>query len=309
MHIFLYGPSGTGKSTVGAQLADSLNLKFLDLDVEIERAAGQNILDIMTKQGEASFRNLETAALRSVLSDPEKVVALGGGALLRDENRSLVEHAGQVILLEADLSTLVGRLSRDETQRPLLMGELETKLGALLERRGEHYASFPLGVDATRPPEEVVWDIQRLLGRYHLRAMGTGYDVVVKEGGIDGLGKMMKSRKLGGPVLVVSDINVAQHYIERVLKSLRDADFAASELIIPAGEAYKNLRTVESLWRGCLEAGLDRKSTIVALGGGMVGDLAGFFSLRLSYKDRLVYSVDDDSRTIFVHRARTHDGD
>jgi len=276
MHIFLYGPSGTGKSTLGLQLADTLNLTFLDLDAEVERVAGQKIRDIMAKQGESVFRDLEAAALKSALSSPEKVVALGGGALLRDENRSLAENAGRVILLEADLLTLVGRLSQDETERPLLAGELETKSAALLEYRRDHYASFPLRVDAAQSSEQVVWDIQRLLGRYHLRAMGTGYDVVVKEGGIDELGEMMKTRALSGSVLVVSDSNVAGHYVGRVLKSLRDAGFAASELIIPAGEAHKNLETIEALWRGCLEAGLDRKSTIVALGGGVVGDIAGF---------------------------------
>ena len=125
-------------------------------------------------------------------------------------------------------------------------------------------------------PEQVSWDIQRLLGRYHLRGMGAGYDVIVQEGGLDQLGEMLNARNLGGPVLVVSDTNVAPLYGERVLKSLSAAGYTASQLVIPAGEAHKTMETVEFLWRGCLEAGLDRKSTIVALGGGVVGDLAGF---------------------------------
>jgi 3-dehydroquinate synthase len=153
---------------------------------------------------------------------------------------------------------------------------LETKLAALLESRRDHYASFPLRVDGIQSPEQVAWDIQKLVGRYYLRGMGAGYDVIVREGGLDQLGEMLKSRSLGGPVLVVSDMNVAQLYIERVLKSLQAAGYAASRLVIPAGEAHKNLETVTALWRGCLEAGLDRRSTIVALGGGVVGDLAGF---------------------------------
>jgi shikimate kinase/3-dehydroquinate synthase len=276
MHLFLYGPSGSGKSTVGKVLAQSLNLSFLDLDAEIEAAIGQSISQFMTEQGEMAFRDAENGMLQKAVEGEEKVIALGGGALLRDENRMLAEATGRVILLEAELSTLVRRLDRDESRRPLLASELVAKLSALLERRQEHYASFPLQIDALQTPEDMAWNIQHLLGRYHPRSMGAGYDVIAQEGGIDQLGEMLKTRELSGPVLVVTDTNVAPLYGERVLKSLSGAGYAASQLVIPAGEIHKNLETVTSLWRRCLEAGLDRKSTIVALGGGVIGDLAGF---------------------------------
>jgi shikimate kinase/3-dehydroquinate synthase len=276
MHIFLSGPSGVGKSTIGARLADNLNLPFVDLDGEIERAAGQSIPDIMRGQGERIFRDLETDALKSAVSGPEAVVALGGGALLREKNRAMAELHGQVILLEADLSTLVKRLAQDKSERPLLSGELESKLTGLLERRKKHYDSFPLRLDATLKLEKVVWEIQKRLGRYYLRGMGRGYDVVVREGGIDRLGEMLKIRNLGGSMLVISDTNIAPLYGERVLKSLQAAGYSASQFVIPAGEIHKNLETVTSLWRGALDAGLDRQSTVVALGGGVVGDMAGF---------------------------------
>ncbi len=276
MHFFLYGPSGSGKTTTGKLLAKNLNLPFLDLDAEIERTAGQPISDFMTENGESFFRDLETAALKSAVSGPEAVIALGGGALLRNENRSLVEAAGQVIFLETDLPTLIGRLSQDENERPLLTGELHTKLPALLERRREHYASFSKCVNASQSPEQVAWEIQRLVGCYHLRSMGAGYDVIVQAGGLNRLGELLKSRALGGPVLVVSDENVYPRYGDKVLKSLQTAGYRTNQLILPAGEAFKNLETVLSIWRGCLDAGLDRKSTVLALGGGVVGDLAGF---------------------------------
>ncbi len=140
MHIFLYGPSGSGKSTVGQALAQSLNLPFVDLDAEIETVIEQSIAQFMTEQGEMAFRDAETDMLRKAVEGDEKVIALGGGALLRDENRALAEATGQVILLEADLPTLVTRLTRDENKRPLLAGELQEKLSALLERRREHYS-------------------------------------------------------------------------------------------------------------------------------------------------------------------------
>ena len=276
MHIFLYGPSGSGKSTVGSVLAQALNVSFVDLDVEIENAIGQTISDFMVERGENVFRDTETDALKKAIGNLDTVVALGGGALLREDNRSLVEAIGLVIFLDADLDTLVARLSGDEIKRPLLAGEIESKLSALLENRREHYRSFALRVDSSQQPEKVAWDVQRLLGRYHLRGMGNEYDVIVQENGLDGLGNMFKSRGLGGPMFVVSDSNIAPLYGERVLDSLQSAGYAVSQFVIPAGEAYKNVETVMSLWRACLEADLDRKSTILALGGGVVGDLSGF---------------------------------
>jgi shikimate kinase/3-dehydroquinate synthase len=276
MHIFLYGPSGSGKSTAGKLLSQALNIPFIDLDVEIERVVGQPISQIMAEQGETAFREAETNTMQKAVSETDKIIALGGGALLRDENRSLAETTGQVFLLAADLPTLVARLSQDENKRPLLAGELEAKLADLLESRREHYASFPLRVDASQMPEQVTWDIQRLVGRYYLRGMGAGYGVIVQEEGIDQLGEMLKAREVNGPILVVSDTNVALLYGERVLNALRAVGYTASKLVIPTGESHKTLETVASLWRGCLEAGLDRRSTVVALGGGVVGDLAGF---------------------------------
>jgi len=276
MHVFLYGPSGSGKSNVGKVLANSLNLPFLDLDTEIETVIEMSITQYMTEQGEKAFRDAESGMLQKAVEGKEKVIALGGGALLRDKNRTLAESAGQVVFLETDLSTLVERLKKDKNKRPLLAGELQDKLSLLLERRKEHYESFPSRVDAEQKPERVAWEVQRLLGRYHLRGMETEYGVLVQEGGIDQLGEMLKSSNLSGPILVISDMNVAPHYLERVLNSLETAGYVASEKIIPPGEDHKNLQTIELLWRSCLEAGLDRKSTVVALGGGVVGDISGF---------------------------------
>ena len=278
MHIYLYGPSGSGKSSIGKLLAQDLNMIFLDLDAEIEDDSGMTISKFITEQGEKAFREAESKSLQKYVNGPEMIFALGGGALLRDENRTLVETNGKVVFLETDFSVLSTRLSQDTNQRPLLSGEIETTLKSLLKQRQAHYDSFPLRVDASEAPEQVAMNIQRLLGRYHLRAMGSGYDVLVQEGGLDSIGLMLKTRDVDGPVLVVSDTNVAPLYSERVLTSLQAAGYNAGKLVIPAGELYKTIETVASVWRGCLDANLDRKSTIIALGGGVVGDLAGFAS-------------------------------
>ena len=287
--IFLYGPPGSGKSTIGKLLAENLNFLFVDLDQQIEAQAGMSIARIMAASGEPAFRDAETAALRQACDGllpglGGSVIALGGGALLRPENRASAEAAGQVVFLEVERPILLSRLTPDESQRPLLSGDPQTRLVELLEKRREHYASFKCRVAITggagqaelKTPQSLAWDIQRELGVYHVRGMGQPYDVIVEPGGLDQLGARLLERGLGGPVLLVSDENIAPLYAGRALASLRAAGLAAQTLVIQPGEDYKTLETVAGLWRGMLEAGLDRKSTLVALGGGVVSDLAGF---------------------------------
>ena len=268
-HIFLYGPSGAGKSTIGNILARNLKLPFVDSDQVIESKAGMPIPQIMEEQGEASLRDLETAALRKIIDNQESIIALGGGALLRDENRALAEDRGRVILLSANLSTLFERLQGDSHKRPLLAGDLKSKLASYLEKRADHYASFPLKVQVDgKTSEQLAHQIQVLVGRYHLSAMGE-YDVVV--GQVCDLANF----PMQNPV-IVTDKNVARFHGETVMSSLHRSGFSPKMIVVPAGEASKNLETIQKLWHGFLEHGLDRKSTVIALGGGVIGDMAGF---------------------------------
>ena len=94
-HIFIYGPPGVGKSTIGKQLALDLKLLFIDLDRVIEINAGMSIPQIMEYRGESGFRDLESAALKALEDEIESVVSLGGGALLHDENRAFAESKGR----------------------------------------------------------------------------------------------------------------------------------------------------------------------------------------------------------------------
>jgi 3-dehydroquinate synthase len=263
-NIFLYGPPGTGKSTVGKQIAGNLKLSFVDLDRVIETNADMSIPKIMESQGEPAFRDLETAALKKVISEPVAVIALGGGALLRGENRALAESSGQVLLLMAELPTLLYRLHNDASKRPLLTGDLGTKLSALLAKRETHYNSFPLKIHVdNKTAEQNAHQAQVMLGRHHLSAMGE-YDVIV------GQVSSLENFPMQNPI-IVTDENVTKFHLEKVQAVLN-----AKAVIIPAGEEHKTLETISFLWKSFLENGLDRKSTVIALGGGVVGDMAGF---------------------------------
>ncbi len=265
-HIFLYGPPGTGKSTVGKKIAQNLNLPFIDLDRAIEMNAGMSIPQIMERQGEPAFRDLESAALKNLLAEKERVVALGGGALLRDENRNFAESNGKVILLMAELSTLLERLHYESGNRPLLAGDLREKLSSLLNKRGEHYNSFPMLIHVDgKTAEQNARRAQVVLGRHHLSAMGE-YDAIV--GQVSDLAEF----PMQNPI-IVTDENVAKFHLEKIKQVLGSE---TKSVVIPAGEENKNLETISLLWKAFLENGLDRKSTVIALGGGVTGDMAGF---------------------------------
>ena len=130
-HIALVGLPGSGKSTIGRYLAKRWSMPFVDVDVAIEEHIGCTIRDFFAKEGESRFRDVEQEVLAALLARPEKtVVATGGGAVLKAENRQeLTEHA-QVVYLSASPHEIAKRLQRD-TQRPLL--QVDNPLQRLLD--------------------------------------------------------------------------------------------------------------------------------------------------------------------------------
>jgi shikimate kinase/3-dehydroquinate synthase len=276
--IFLYGPPGSGKTSIGRSLASELDLPFVDLDAEIEIGCGRSIPQIFIEDGEDGFRRLEKAVLEKILgNDAEIVIALGGGSLLDRGSRLLVEESGTVICLQASLEQLAGRLRIASNQRPLLQGDLDIRLAGLLAKRADHYASFADQLDAAgASPADLAWQIQVRLGRFRVTGMGAEYPVSVQSGGLDEIGTQLKETGLEGPIALVSDATVAPLYAEQAWRSITAAGYAGGMVVIPAGEAAKTLDTAAYLWKNFLQLGLERGSTVVALGGGVVTDLAGF---------------------------------
>jgi len=118
-NVFLIGPMGVGKSTVGRHLADLLRLRFMDSDQEIERRTGATIPWIFEIEGEPGFRRRESQVIAELASTPGIILATGGGAVLEAANRDCLKAHGFVVYLQASLDTLVERTRRDR-HRPLL---------------------------------------------------------------------------------------------------------------------------------------------------------------------------------------------
>jgi len=265
--IYLYGPPGVGKSTIGKILAATLNLPFVDLDSEIEKTAALPIPEIFAREGEVGFRQLESAALKDLQG--ASIVALGGGALLDPENQNHAEKIGEVICLQASPGNLTERLQTEKDQRPLLQ---KNSLKELLDTRRPHYQSFEFQIDTDNlSPEEIAKIIQNRLGRFYLRGMGKGYAARVENDGLKNLDALLAENGCNPPFFIISDSNTAPLYADELAQKLN-----ADKVIFPAGEKNKSIETMTQIWRDLLNAGMERRGTILALGGGIVNDMAGF---------------------------------
>lgn len=151
-NIVIVGFMGTGKSTVSRILSERLGWERIDTDEEIERRAGKSIPQIFAEDGEASFRDWESRVLTDVLSGSGKVVATGGGAVLRESNRQVMLAGGWVVALTADKDSLIKRVmsSAASGTRPLLAGDAEARVTALLESRRRAYDFAQATIDTSR---------------------------------------------------------------------------------------------------------------------------------------------------------------
>lgn len=146
LNIYLIGMMGAGKSAAGRPLAEALGYRFLDADDALEQVAGRTIPEIFATDGEAGFRELETAVLGQISGWHSLVVATGGGVVTRPENWGHM-HQGVVVWLDAPAPLLLQRLRADPTPRPLLRaGDPGARLGELLAQRQPLYAQADLRV-------------------------------------------------------------------------------------------------------------------------------------------------------------------
>lgn len=138
-NIFLIGLMGAGKTTIGRQLAQSLGKQFIDSDHEIEARTGVNIPLIFELEGESGFREREAAVIDELTARDNVVLATGGGAVLREENREHLKQRGTVIYLQATVDQLLERTRKDKN-RPLLQTEdPRARLSTLLQEREPLY--------------------------------------------------------------------------------------------------------------------------------------------------------------------------
>lgn len=287
-NIVLTGFMGVGKTAVGRETATRLGRPFVDMDAVIAARAGLSVAEIFSRRGEAAFRALEADLIREVAGQRGLVVATGGGALVDATNRECMARSGLVICLAAGVDDILARVGGEgaKAKRPLLAGaDARSRVIELLERREAAYAEIPFQIETGgRSPEEVTVDVIALAerepgGLLRLPVQtppAGGYDILLGRGQLQALPRRLAERGLAGPVAVVTDEMVAPAWAGPVADIFAAAGRRAYVIVLPAGERYKTLSTVAAIYEQLLAAGLDRAGVVVALGGGVVGDMAGF---------------------------------
>lgn len=283
--IVLVGLPGAGKSSIGRRLAARLGRPFLDTDAEIEAAAGLPVSEIFARYGEAHFRDGERRVIARILAGPPVVLATGGGAFNDPRTRAAVRASGAVaVWLRCSLSALVRRVAgRDH--RPMFVGRDPAEvLRGLMRMRHPYYAEADIVVDCTdETPDMTTANVEAALGTHEAPSRlpvtlgARSYEVAIGGHLLERAGGLLAPVLPARRVAVVSDAAVAALHGARLRAGLEDAGFEIrAEIAVPPGEGSKSMASLEAVLDALLGAGIDRKTTVIALGGGVVGDLAGF---------------------------------
>ncbi|MFC1611616.1 iron-containing alcohol dehydrogenase [Myxococcota bacterium] len=298
---------GSGKTSVGRVLADRIGCDFADLDDVIAEEAGAPIREIFRNHGGVGFQARERAALRNVLGrGSPAVLATGGGTFIDPTMREWIRQAGRTIYLQASPEVLVARINEGQArlQRPLPGGpDPQQTVRRLLGARADTYeeSDFTIRTDLARIEQVVEEIIGFLRIERHTPALGrkkrkppraaisTPTEDSVLQLGTSGSYAVHTRHQAGGwlaaeiteackghRIAVISDDTVASLHSDRLVADLRERGRRVTLHTVPPGEQSKGLTTAAALYDRLLEAGIGRGDAIVALGGGMIMDLAGF---------------------------------
>jgi shikimate kinase / 3-dehydroquinate synthase len=288
--VILVGLPGSGKSVVGRRLAQRHHVPFIDLDEQIETRAGRRIPDIFEEEGEAAFRSHEQGVIDDLgAPDPSsrvaRVVATGGGAVVDPRNRWALYRGRLAIWLDGRPEVLAQRLRRSPNVRPLIVGR--DPVGAvrdLATKRARFYAAATVringvpevhgvldaveaAVDAPRGTSTRLLDTETKIGRYVL-----GEGIAVAE-------TAESLRRIGARrAIVVSEPGAWAAAGTAIADGLAAEGWPVEHVLLPQGEDAKRLAVVEEAARDLARLRVERSEPIVAIGGGALGDTAGFLA-------------------------------
>ena len=298
-NIYLTGFSGSGKTTVGKQVAAMTGWTYRDTDDEIVAATGRAIEDIFRQDGEAAFRKLERGVLELVSQDERQVVSTGGGIVLDERNRRTMDATGIIVCLEARADTIFRRLSGpDETHdeqvvRPLLQDS--DPLRRIINLKAERQPVYALAqwtvhtddLSVIEAASEVVRARDICSNRASavpahdadlaatVRTSSGDYPVWVGWGLSHTIGERVKTLIDPGAAYVITD-NLVHRHARTVQMSMEAAGVPSHIFVMESGERHKSLDTLSYIYKWLADRKAERRHLIVAVGGGVVADVAGY---------------------------------
>ncbi len=272
---------GTGKSTLGEQIASQLGMDFVDMDKWIEREKGKSINEIFNQEGEQRFREYEHELCKQLSAKQHTVIATGGGTFLNPKNKDYLEQNGICFCLTCEPDELVQRLKEDE-QRPLLkVNDPQKRISELLQQRNEIYSAIQWQINTTNEkPKELAEKIIRIYNTHQLdvcHPMGK-YPIFLGYQVLSLIGIFLKAIRVDpkNRVVILTNHTVSKLYAETLKEGLLKEKYSYVFVEIEDGEKSKNLDTVKNIYHELVRNGISRYDPIIALGGGVVGDIAGF---------------------------------
>jgi 3-dehydroquinate synthase len=289
---------GAGKTTIGRMLARRLNMAFIDSDHEIEARTGASIPWIFEIEGEPSFRRREAEVIRELTAQRGIVLGTGGGAVLDPASRALLAERGTVVYLRASVASILQRTAHDKNRPLLQTADPRKKLEDLTAQREPLYREIAdLVIDTGRPNvqsmvQTIIDQIAALEAARARKARTTmnpqecisldvelgerSYPIVIGRDLLDNGALLARHVPGNGKVAIVTNTTVAPLYLEKVAAPLRAAGREVLPIILPDGEEHKNWQSLNLVFDALLANKCDRKTTLVALGGGVIGDLTGY---------------------------------
>ena len=302
--VVLVGMMGAGKTSVGKRLAAKLGLPFVDADAEIEAGAQLTISEIFERFGELYFREGERKVIARLLNGGPLVLATGGGAFMNATTRQNIAKYGVSIWLKPSFDILLARV-RKKSNRPLLKtADPEQTLRRLLEERTPTYALADLTIESLDGSHDAVVDailrrldatlgkdvapVQEARRKVEVPLGSRAYSILIGPGVLDEAGAEIARIAPGVHCAIVTDARVAPLYLDRLSASLDQAGLRSTPIVCPPGEATKCYAEFARVCDALIEARIERRDIVIALGGGVIGDLAGFCAASLRRGVRLV---------------------
>ena len=302
--VVLVGMMGAGKTSVGKRLAAKLGLPFVDADAEIEAGAQLTISEIFERFGELYFRDGERKVIARLLNGGPLVLATGGGAFMNATTRQNIAKYGVSIWLKPSFDILLARV-RKKSNRPLLKtADPEQTLRRLLEERTPTYALADLTIESFDGSHDTVVDailrrldatlgkdvapVQEARRKVEVPLGARAYSILIGPGVLDDAGAEIARIAPGVHCAIVTDARVAPLYLDRLSASLDQAGLRSTPIVCPPGEATKCYAEFARVCDALIEARIERRDIVIALGGGVIGDLAGFCAASLRRGVRLV---------------------
>jgi shikimate kinase/3-dehydroquinate synthase len=282
-HVFLIGTSGSEKQTVSHILAQRLGRPLLDVDALVEEESGERIQAILARHGEGYFRDLEYRVLkRAIATEQSAIIAADTGIVESADNRNLMVERGIAVYLRDESPGVTDHVQMLQKAAPIsgIISPVQPMF-ASSDALTVFYCST-----RDKSAEHIAHEIiATLVGAGSIQGMtpttrpvraGQGYDVVVDWGGLGRLAHYLSQLALPPRIFLVTDSNLYRLYAPTMLPRLSQAGFEVIAYCVPPGEASKSQQQLSALYDWLLEHKAERREAIVALGGGVVGDLTGY---------------------------------